>query len=455
MKARLQQWPGNSTLRFSAPVLALSLLLVALPAGADTDFITTNWVAGVPVPGILCTNGLGQVHIKGNVHVHRVVSAEARIAGRLQAWMDLAYQTDGTAILGGPAYAEVGTWDAAGTTFTPSGGVWDLKYSGVAQVDGSDQVHLVGYGIGGAIDGLRVEITATKGPGAPFDPTVPYVSSGTIQPAPVNTSAGLDDFEDGIVKTNWIPWGPTGSTTQLIEANGQLTVRGVWIRPATLDDTEHTGAYWNQNWSVVDGQTLEWRADVLSMNQDASGLGLGVGTASQRFYVFKFLGDSVSLDRWAGSTATLFRDSVTLRQTNVVLSFALTRRQSKAVVTIRVLDKGAQDAILYQKIFPDNTPYLSGNNAVLAVVPKPGLPSSVVTATFDNFEQLTYEVPQVAIERAARLTWPDTGMNFDIEVAPTVQGPWLPFEDSVPPGMQQLTVPSAKSAEFFRLRLAP
>ena len=167
MKTRLQRWPGNSALGFSPPMLALSLFLVALPAGADTNFTTTNWVAAVPLPGIPCTDGLGQVYLKGNVHVHRVVSAEARIAGRLQAWMDLAYQTNGTAIFGGPAYAELGTWDPAGTTFTPSGGVWDLKYSGVAQADGSDQVHLVGYGIGGAIDGLRVLLLRAPAYGGP------------------------------------------------------------------------------------------------------------------------------------------------------------------------------------------------------------------------------------------------------------------------------------------------
>jgi len=436
-------------------MLALSLLLVALPAGADTNFTTTNWVAAVPVPGILCTNGLGQVYVKGNVHVHRVVSAEARIAGRLQAWMDAAYQTNGTAIFGGPAYAELGTWDAAGTNFTPSGGVWDLKDSGVAQADGSDQVHMVGYGIGGAIDGLRVEITATKGPGASFDPTVPYVSSGTIKPAPVKTSVVLDNFEGPTVKTNWSSWSNYGSTPQLIQANGQLTVRGVWARPATLDTADHTGAYWNQNWSVLDGQTLEWRVDVISMNQDASVVGLAVGSSSERFYVLKLLSDSVSLERWSAGTATLFRDSVTLQRTNVVLSFALTRRQSKAVVTIRVLDKGAQDALLYQKSVLDNTPYLSGDLVALAVAPKPQLASSVITATFDNFEQRTYEVPQVAIERAVRITWPDTGMNFAVEAASTVQGTYLPVNDQLPPGMKQMTFPANGSSMFYQLIQAP
>jgi hypothetical protein len=76
-------------------------------------------------------------------------------------------------------------------------------------------------------------------------------------------------------------------------------------------------------------------------------------------------------------------------------------------------------------------------------------------ATFDNLELLTYEVPQIALERAVRLTWPDTGMNYLIEAAPTALGPWLPFQDSVPPGMQQMTAPANGSMKFFRLREAP
>jgi hypothetical protein len=76
-------------------------------------------------------------------------------------------------------------------------------------------------------------------------------------------------------------------------------------------------------------------------------------------------------------------------------------------------------------------------------------------ATFDNLEFRTYEVPQIALERAVRLTWPDTGTSYLIEAAPTVQGPWLPFQDSVLPGMQQMTAPANDIMKFFRPRQAP
>jgi hypothetical protein len=484
MKTRLQRWPGNSTLRFSAPMLALSLFLVALPAGAATSFTTTNWVAAVPLPGIPCTNGLGQVYLKGNVHVHRVVSAEARIAGRLQAWMDLAYQTNGTAIFGGPAYGELGTWDAAGTNFTPSGGVWDLKYSGVAQADGSDQVHMVGYGIGGAIEGLRVEIRATKGPGAPFDPTVPYVSSsGTIKPAPVNTTNVVDNFYDN--RFTWTGFGAGNGTFTAIETNQQLTLRGTWHSPtATLTDWT-AWANPNRPWAVQSGQTIEARVDLVSLSQTATSALLAIYHQDGQAYALGVGTNSIAIwKQYLPGNACLRLDQVSIKTTNVVLSLALTPVGQNVVVTARVLDKD-NGAVLYQgsivdtpasdptltqaqvaqltggrlwqdiRTDPSGAPWTNGTAPLLGVFQDTDGTKPPAEATFDNLEFRTYEVPQVALERAVRFSWPDTGMSYLIEAAPTVQGPWLPFQDSVLPGMQQMTAPANGSMKFFRLIQAP
>jgi hypothetical protein len=75
-----------------------------------------------PLPGITVTDNSGAVYLKGNAHVVRFQADDARVTGRLEAWMDLAYQPDGTAQFSGPAYFEVGTWDPTGTTFTPASG---------------------------------------------------------------------------------------------------------------------------------------------------------------------------------------------------------------------------------------------------------------------------------------------------------------------------------------------
>jgi hypothetical protein len=104
---------------------------------------------------------------------------------------------------------------------------------------------------------------------------------------------------------------------------------------------------------------------------------------------------------------------------------------------------------------PVGPPFTSGSTPLILVYQESDVAPVTAWATFDNLELRTYEVPQVAIERAARLTWPDTGMNFAVEAAPTVQGPWLPVQDPVLPGLEQKAVPANDLMKFFRLQQAP
>jgi hypothetical protein len=51
-----------------------------------------------------------------------------------------------------------------------------------------------------------------------------------------------------------------------------------------------------------------------------------------------------------------------------------------------------------------------------------------------------------------RLSWPASAtLNYAIEGAPTVQGPWLPVQDTAVPGMNQMTAPASELMQFFRL----
>ncbi len=62
----------------------------------------------------------------------------------------------------------------------------------------------------------------------------------------------------------------------------------------------------------------------------------------------------------------------------------------------------------------------------------------------------------MGITTATQLTWPaPAGVNWMVLSAPTVQGPWLPVEDSETPGFSQMTVPMSGPAGFFRLIEAP
>lgn len=466
-QTRLHRWRGHSALGFSALTLALPLLLAALPAGADTSFTTTNWVAGVPVPGIQYTNSSGLVYLKGNVHIHRVLSSDARIAGRLTAWMDLAYQADGTALLVGSAYVEPGNWDATGTNFTPSGGVWDAKYNGMVQADGSDQIHFVGYGIGGTIEGLRLECTATKGPGAPFDPAIPYFASGTIKPAPLVITDPIDESQ----AASWPEMGvaPGGA---LIGTNQQLTIYTPY--PVTWSSPMRAAA-------VTPGHTLETRVDLVRMNGSGSVV-LAIYYAVGIGYWFEKAGDHVSLGKQTGGGWTFFTcERVATGNTNQVLTLALTPSGQNLILTARVLDRD-NEAVIYEKSFldtPGSDPSLTSAQVQtvvgatwLTVVNDPAGPrwttfrspwlgllmhtdGTTGEVTFDHFEMRTYEVPTIGIQRAVQLTWPDMGMNFAVEGAPTLQGPWLPLNNTLLPGMQQITVPVNKSAEFFRLQQVP
>src|SRR5512139_1111197 len=105
-------------LSIAVPVFA------ALTAGAaPTSFTSTGWVSGVPVPGVWCTNGQGQVSVRSLVHTARVQSTDPRLTGHRLITVNGGYNADGTATLQGTSYHQVGTWDPAGTTFTPAGGV--------------------------------------------------------------------------------------------------------------------------------------------------------------------------------------------------------------------------------------------------------------------------------------------------------------------------------------------
>jgi hypothetical protein len=191
------------------------------------------------------------------------------------------------------------------------------------------------------------------------------------------------------------------------------------------------------------------------MNQDAGLVGMGVGTASTRYYCLGLATNRVVLYRWAGGNTLLFSDPVTVRQTNIVLCFALTRHNSQAIVTIRVEDRTAPGTVLYQTNYRDLAPVLSGNSVGLVVEPKPALPASDASAAFDNFTKRTYDVARVGVERALRLSWPDTGMNFTLERASSLEGPWLPVQSSEVPGMHYFTVPTSATKEFYQLQQAP
>ena len=212
MKRLLHRSAGRRTFGLGAP-LTVTLLLAAGAARAQTPYTGAGWIIGVPVPGIWCTNAQAQVGMRGNAHLVRVQCSDPRVTGRRTVFVNGAARADGSALIYGAAYQEVGTWDATGTNFTATGGMWETSHRGTMGADGSLNLHVVGYGWGGAIDGLRVDETLTRAPGPILDPTIPYNYTGTLKPPPLSTNWVLDDFNgpatSGSCYPGWVCYGPT------------------------------------------------------------------------------------------------------------------------------------------------------------------------------------------------------------------------------------------------------
>ncbi|MBM3883423.1 MAG: hypothetical protein FJ387_27575, partial [Verrucomicrobia bacterium] len=143
MKRLPHRLAGRRTFGFGAPMFTLLLAALAGHAQTDTPFTSTGWTTGAPVPGIWQTNALSQVIMRGNAHFVRVVSSDTRLTGRRLIFVDGNAQADGTALIWGASYQEVGTFDPTGQ-FTPTGGMWQNTYRGTMGADNSLQLHSVG-----------------------------------------------------------------------------------------------------------------------------------------------------------------------------------------------------------------------------------------------------------------------------------------------------------------------
>ena len=378
-------------------------------------------------------------------------------------------------------------------TFTPAGGLWEISFRGVMQTNYSQRLNLVGSGFGGAIDGLRLEETMSReAASGPIDPTVPYHYAGTIKPPPLSTNLVIDDFSgpaiSGDCYPGWICYGP--ATHTYARTDGQLVVSGHWPGTITrnVPDTYTFGGTYTP--TVADGQTLEARVDLVNLNPSATAARLVLATPPEAGFYSLFKGhDFVALSKWSaklpnGPIIMFFYEKTTAPDTNVVLSLALTKAKTNVVITSRVWDKAKPDTVLYERsvvdtpgIDPALTPAELRNLSGMDLILSPDITETPFTgggafigvfqynynglqpaadATFDNFEVRNYEVPAVGIVQAVRLSWPTPpGVNWTVQAAPTVLGPFVPTEDSAMPGMQHVTVPAVSSTQFFRLQPAP
>jgi hypothetical protein len=489
MKTYSTQSLLSSVARWPLMATAVCLLTLATPdtiaAAGVTSYTSTGYYLDVPYPGDTLAFATNNVHVRNMLSLKRVQSTDARLTRRVTVLTHGYYHPDGSGTIYGTWTGEVGTWDLTDPQnpgFTATAGFWEGSWQGLMHVDGSWQIKILGRGTGGAVDGLEVRETATRGPGAIADPAIPIHYTGIVGPAGALNAEVLDDFDDG----NTAGWQfvINKGAGQLIPANGQLTVRGDWrgIRTGWPGDTAAWGNL-SKSWKLEDGQTIELRVDVVGLSETARHADLWFLDAS-RGYALLLGKDYLVFEKYqiGRGAALLGGDLVAVKHTRVVLAFALTAAGDNLILTGRVFDKDNQNALLYERSVVDTPladpvmsnaaikeklemnisfdpdwsgrPQTSGVTVGLGVWQYTDGTLDPAEATFDNLELRTYEVPLLAIDKAVRLQWPGSAFPFTIESAPTVQGPWLPvlepaFECG---GLKQLTVPTSDAMKFFRLK---
>ncbi len=405
-----------------ASATSTGLLLTGSTVRADAPYTSTGWVKGSPVPPLAYTNAANQVRMRGSAQLVAVQSTDARLTGNRHVFANASYQADGTALLWGNAYQQVGTFDV-NTNFTPTAGLWEIEYSGVMQPDYSLQLGLAGYGSGGAVDGQRIVETMTRDAASgPVDPAVPYLYTGTLKPTPVKITQTVDDFDNN----SFTGGGKWGKGT-IVESNQQFNVFGDFQLPTrSIYDSFVFGGPSGQSVILLNRMTREWRADLVSLEDNATNTAiLAVSASLAPGYAFHQGRDFAFLLKWSSSfsMSVLWCDRAALPHTNVILALALTRVQPILVITARVLDKANPDTVIFQRSVvdtPGSDPTLSvsqfqaltGMNLTEWVSDAAEAPPAVVMAAlgvfqytdgsapvpkavFDNLELRTSEIPFV------------------------------------------------------------
>jgi len=470
-------------IRGIVPLAVCALLLPSAASAQTTSFTATGYVNAVLAPGIVCINGLGQVLVRGAVHTARVQGTDARVTGQAFISGDGNYNADGTSYWQGPGYLQVGTWDAAGTNFTPTSGMWEVTWSGVMQTNYDMQLSIAGYGSGGSIDAWRVAETLIRtNASAPTDTNAPYFYAGTIKPPPVSTNLIFDDFDDGDV----VGW-------SLGYHCGDIKMYGTNLQLYTWANWANCPIHWSENyffathqasraWNLADGQTLECQADLIRISENTTNdAGVYVGSSSG-LYAFHLSQTGVGMDKWtSGDNLTFFwwDNTVHVARTNVVLYLALTRDQGSLIITTRVLNKANPSTVLFEHTFVDTPgvdaslttsqfwaltgmtnitlgpdsgpPVFYGSQGGVAAAQFTDGHQPPVEALFDNFALWLHDEPPVSIARAVEVTFPvPAGSIYILEGAPGLQGPWMRVQELAMPGIQKRTIPVSRAAEFYR-----
>mgnify|MGYP003574927479 FL=1 len=210
----------------------------------------------------------------------------------------------------------------------------------------------------------------------------------------------VDNFDDN-TKTAWSDFTfPVGDYAQIVEANGQFNFTLAPVGQPIFAASTKT----SETFELKEGRTIEFRADLVLGNGDDS------------FAILAFIPTDESVQSLSGygfakSTSDILvtkalekyfyneDPAIAIKNENVTMVLSLTVRNGSVIINSKVLDKDANNAILFDRTFVDTPaadvladgvddipPYLGTGNFVLMCYEDGGDTQDSYEVTFDNAE---------------------------------------------------------------------
>jgi len=272
----------------------------------------------------------------------------------------------------------------------------------------------------------------------------------------------------------------------MIVTNGQAAMRyaGAFATARDSISGSWTAFQPNQTFTLKEGGTMEVRTDVLNANQDDAFVGLGVSSGMDAYLVFLDRNELTMLKVGDAPTKYFFSyyfwDQSTLPTPPFTLSLGFTWLGEDLKIVISVLNQTKPDVVMYRKTVYDTAGQeeMLPNRSVKGLLMHPEelikpytgrgwmpftgvayintdqAPTVPVEVTIDNFLVLAYPAPDLAIERAVCLSWPEDTKEEQIVVgAASVEGPWTPWPEPIfkRSGQICMDVPITASERYFKL----
>ena len=289
----------------------------------------------------------------------------------------------------------------------------------------------------------------------------------------------IDDFEDptrsATLWQGW-PWNGTGTHTF---SDGHVTLE---VTPPPGQSAFYTFES-HRTWKLQEGRTLEFRADLLSSNDDGAVAWFGFYlNDGNRGYMLLVDEDTVAfIKRENPGQAFFLTNGVSIKVSNVKLVLSMTGTNSSVLLKFKILDNDNAGAVIFQREYwdtpaadpmhpgwgPDNPPasYLGLNGYFLmclfrdpayvdpVVTLPPGAKAEVV---YDNAEVFEYFPPHLEISPATNgidLSWRLPLEEQIVVEADQLAGPWCPCPQPYTRTGDAfwLTMPCLGPQKFFKL----